>query len=48
MISSRLCSQSLRQEHDGWPIDAKRANGQSAILFVDPKTQMSSMVDFST
>jgi hypothetical protein len=27
-------------------MEATRANGQPAILFVDPKTQMSSMVDF--
>src|SRR5690242_1646323 len=31
MISSRLCGQSLRQEHNAWPMEAKRANGQPSI-----------------
>ena len=33
---------------NGWLMEAKRANGSPAILFVDPKTQTIVDVDFST
>ena len=33
---------------NGWLMEAKRANGAPAILFVDPKTQTIVDVDFST
>jgi hypothetical protein len=33
---------------NGWLMEAKRANGSPAILFVDPKTQTLVDVDFST
>ena len=33
---------------NGWLMDAKRANGSPAILFVDPKTQTLIDVDFSS
>ncbi len=33
---------------NGWLMEAKRANGSPAILFVDPKTQTVVEVDFST
>ena len=33
---------------NGWLMEAKRANGSPAILFVDPKTQTLIDVDFST
>ena len=32
---------------NGWLMEAKRANGSPAILFVDPKTQTLVDVDFS-
>src|SRR5262249_20320879 len=32
---------------NGWLMEAKRANGSPAILFVDPKTQTLIDVDFS-
>jgi len=33
---------------NGWLMEAKRANGSPAIVFVDPKTQTVVDVDFST
>ena len=33
---------------NGWLMEAKRANGSPAILFVDPKTQTLVDVNFST
>jgi hypothetical protein len=33
---------------NGWLMEAKRANGSPAILFVDPKTQTLVDVDFTT
>ena len=32
---------------NGWLMEAKRANGSPAILFVDPKTQTLADVDFT-
>jgi hypothetical protein len=39
LLTWQLCS--------GWLMEAKRANGSPAILFVDPKTQTLIDVDFS-